>query len=347
MIFVYFVDKNITQMLKNAKSWLPGLVISAIFIALILYFVDLRQLADAIRQADVRWLVVSVVVALAWLSMRAVVWRTLLRGKASYRTVFLTLNEGYLLNNFLPLRLGELGRAFLLSRKTDLTFMEVLPTIVIERVLDLAFSAVILLSAVPFVVDAPVLLKQSAYIASGLVVVGLVALYLLARNHVWALAVFDKISLRWPVLQRFGGNMLKSFFEGLAILTDGWLFLRVLVLMTVNWGMAIVQFQVLLLAFFPNAQIVWAMFGLGAAAFGGALPALPGGVGTFEGVMAAALTLVTADPARSLAAAIATHLLNYLVTGAIGIYALSNEGETLSGVYQELIQFRQSGQKDQ
>src|SRR5258706_146882 len=335
------------QMLKNAKSWLPGLIISAIFIALILYFVDLRQLADALRQADVRWVLVSIIVAVTWLSMRAVVWRTLLREKASLWQVFLTLNEGYLLNNFLPLRLGELGPAFLFSRKADLTFMEVPPTIVIERVLDLAFSAVVLLSAVPFVVDAPEWLKRSAYVASGLVVIGLAALYLLARNHDWALATFDKVSVRWPVLQRFGGSLLKSFFEGLAILTDGWLFLRVLVLMTINWAMAIVQFQVILLAFFPNAQIVWAMFGLGAAAFGGAAPALPGGVGIYEGVMGGALTLVTSDPARSLATAVTAHLLGYLVSGVLGIYALSTEGQTLSGVYQQLIQFRQSVQKDQ
>ena len=95
-----------TQMFKNAKSWLPGLIISAICIILILYFVDLRDLAVAIREADPRWLAASVIMAVVWLSMRGVVWRTLLRQKASYRDVFLTLNEGYLLNNFLPLRLA-------------------------------------------------------------------------------------------------------------------------------------------------------------------------------------------------------------------------------------------------
>ena len=333
-------------MLKNAKNWLSGLIVSATFLVLILSFVDLHQLVNAIRQADLRWLAVSVLVAVTWLAMRGVVWRALLRAKAPYHAVFLTLNEGYLLNNFLPLRLGELGRAILLSRKTGLTFMEVLPTIIIERVLDLAYSAIILLSALPFVADAPDTVKQAAYVASSLVVVGLFSLYLLARNHVWALGVFEKMGLRWPIVQRFG-RLLKSFLEGLAILTDGWLFLRVLLLMTINWGIAIVQFLVILLAFFPNAQVIWAMFALGAAAFGGAVPALPGGVGTFEGVMGGALLLITSDSARSLASALMAHLMNYLITGILGIYALSTEGQTLSGVYHELVKFRQSGQKDQ
>jgi len=333
-------------MLKNAKNWLPGLIISVIFIALILWVVDVRQLVAAILQANLFWVGVSILVAVCWLSMRGVVWRTLLRNKAPYRDVFLTLNEGYLLNNFLPLRLGELGRSFLLSRKTGLHFMEVLPTVVIERVLDLAFSAIILLSAIPFVTGAPDGLKQAAYVASAVVVIGLFVLYLVARNHVWALGVFEKISQRVPVLQRFNG-LLKSLFEGLAILTDGWLFLRVLGLMAINWSIAIVQFLVILLAFFPNAQVVWAMFALGAAAFGGAIPALPGGVGTFEGIMGGAVLVVSGDEARSFAAAIMAHVLNYVVTGTIGVYALSREGQTLSSVYQELIKLRQSGQKDQ
>ncbi len=69
-------------------------------------------------------------------------------------TSFLTVCEGYLLNNFLPFRLGEIGRAFLMGRKSKLGFMEVLPTIVIERILDFAFAAAVLLSAIPFVVGA-------------------------------------------------------------------------------------------------------------------------------------------------------------------------------------------------
>jgi len=333
-----------TQIFKNAKSWLPGLIVSVVCIALILYFVNPADLIEALRGANLVWLGTSFLVGATWLAVRGVVWRTLLREKAPYLPVFLTINEGYLLNNFLPLRLGEFGRAFLLSRKSELTFIEILPTILLERVLDLAFSAAILLSALPFVVDAPPALEQSAYIASGLVVVGLFALYLLARNHVWALGVFDNMSQRWSILQRFGG-ILKSLFEGLAVLTDGWLFLRVLGLMTINWSIGIVQFLVVLLTFFPNAQVIWAMFALGAAAFGGAVPALPGGVGTFESVMGGAVTLVTSDPARSLAAAILAHLLSYILSGVIGIYALSREGQTLSGVYRELVQFRQSFQK--
>src|SRR5215204_7474219 len=99
-------------------------------------------------------LVVGYAIGFLWLAIRTMVWRTLLRNRASFRDVFWTVGEGYLLNNFLPFRLGEIGRAFLLSRKSGMQFMEILPTIVIERVVDLGFSAIILLAALPFVVGA-------------------------------------------------------------------------------------------------------------------------------------------------------------------------------------------------
>jgi hypothetical protein len=37
-----------------------------------------------------------------------------------------------------------------------------------------------------------------------------------------------------------------------------------------------------------------------------------------------------------LAVALVGHLYNYVVSGAIGAYALSTEGETLMGVYRQL-----------
>jgi uncharacterized protein (TIRG00374 family) len=119
--------------MKEIKRWLPGAVISLLLIAVILYFVDLRAMLNAMRRANYTLLAIGTVLGFVWIAIRAIVWRTLLRNRASYTDVFFTVGEGYLLNNFLPFRLGEIGRAFLLSRKSDMQFMEILPTIAIER----------------------------------------------------------------------------------------------------------------------------------------------------------------------------------------------------------------------
>lgn len=342
--------------MKEVKRWLPGALVSMLLIAAILYFVDFRQMAKAVRTANYLILLAALPLAFVWLGVRGIVWRTLLRERASYKDVFLTLGEGYLLNNFLPFRLGEVGKAFLLSRKSApstshpygesarqrLEFMEILPTIVIERAVDLAYSAALLLVSLPFVIGAEGA-GQIGLMVGAVVLAGLFLLYLLARNRAWALDVFQALSARWPALQRAGGNFAASFLEGLAVLTDGWLFVRFLFWMTLNWGIAILSYFLIVRAFFPQAQVIWGFFGLGIAAFGNAVPSLPGAIGTFEGAFGGALTILTGDQSTALAAALTGRLYNYIGTIPIGLIGLSLEGQTLSGIYRQLQMLSKKG----
>jgi hypothetical protein len=325
--------------MKDIKRLIPGALISMALIAGLLYFVDFQAMWNAIRHANYRILAGSVVLSFLFLFIRAKVWQTLLRDKPKYMDVLFSAGEGYLLNNFLPFRLGELGRVFLLSRKSGMTFSEILPTIIIERVVDLAFSAAILLAALPYVADSQDS-EQVGYIVGGVVIFGLLVMYVLARNNKWALDTFHRLSVRWPVLHKFGGSFLESFLDGLGVLTNGWLFIRFLFWMSLNWFMSLISYYVITLAFFPQAQPAWTLFILGAAAFGGAIPALPGGVGTFEGAISAALFLFTHDQSTSLAVALTARLYNYLNSGVIGGIGLIREGQTLSGIYQQLMALR-------
>jgi hypothetical protein len=184
--------------------------------------------------------------------------------------------------------------------------------------------------------------QNTGYIAMVAVVVGLVALYLLAHYNRWALDLFHKLSARWSSLQRFGGGFLESFFDGLGVLKDGWLFLRFLFWMTLNWGVALAAYYLMMLAFFPQAQFNWTLLLLAAAAFGGALPAAPGGLGTVEAAIVWAMTLLTGDGSTALALALTVRLYNYLNSGVIGGIGLAREGETLGSLYRELRNLRAS-----
>jgi uncharacterized protein (TIRG00374 family) len=326
--------------MKDVKRWLPGASISILLIAVILYVVDFGDTLEALQNADYRLVLIAVVLAFVWMFVRARVWKTLLRDRPTYKDVLFTTGEGYLLNNFLPFRLGEIGRAFLLSRKSGgMKFSEIIPTIVIERTVDLIFSAMIFLFSLPFVVNAessPTL----GYIIGGSMVLGLVMMYILARNNRWALDSFHRLSARIPSLQRVGGSFLESFLQGLGVLTDGWLFLRFLFWMTLNWAIALISYYLMTLAFFPQAEWVWGIFGLGMAAFGGAIPSAPGAVGTFEGAVVFALTRFTTDESTALAAALTMRMYNYLNSGVIGGIGLMREGQTLSGIYHQLRNLR-------
>jgi hypothetical protein len=323
---------------QDLRKIIPGILISLLALAAIFYLVDVQRLIEALRLADYRLIFMLLVVTLLWVFVRSIVWRTLLQERAPLSMVFLTLNEGYVLNNLLPLRLGEVGRAFLLSRKARLGFLQVFSTVLIERALDVAMAAGVLLGTLPFVVGGN-FAWQAAILVGGTVIIGLFMLHLLARNQSWAFRQYERWSGRLPVIEKtLKPSQLEALFEGLRALVDGRRFLRVLLWMLLNWGIAILQFYILMRAFFPQAELVWATLSLGVMAMGVAVPSSPGAVGVLEISIMGALSVFGVDPSTALAAALTAHLTNYLVTGLIGAFAFLKDGLTLTGVFREVRQ---------
>jgi uncharacterized membrane protein YbhN (UPF0104 family) len=85
--------------MNNWKRVLPGVIISLTALVLVFSLVDLRKFFLAITQANPIFLLLGILSEILWLVVRGAYWRTLLQKKASYRDSFITVNEGYLLNN--------------------------------------------------------------------------------------------------------------------------------------------------------------------------------------------------------------------------------------------------------
>lgn len=314
---------------------IPGLVISLISLIVVFYFADLRELRDALLLADNRLIFLTVLLMILWLMVRGLFWRTLLQDKAAYRDVFWTLNEGYLINNLLPFRLGEVARAFLLAKKSGLSFWEVLPSILIERIMDITYAIGLFFLLLPFVVGVSGQGSFAVVMGVGILLVFIV-LFALARNRDWALMLNQKIGERWPVFRRLTGRIVPSFLTGLVVLTDGRRFLRAVGWVTLDWAIALLQYYVLVSAFVPGAKFLWSSFSLIVAALGIAVPSSPGGVGVFEAAVVGALALFGISSSVALAAAITAHVIQYTVTGVLGIYALVKDGESLTGLYRRV-----------
>ena len=283
-------------------------------------------------------------VTLVWLVVRGRVWQTLLQGKASYRDVFLTLNEGYLLNNLLPFRLGEVGRAYLLGRKAKLDFWQVLPSVVLERMFDLIMAAALLILH-------PALCRRGELGGAGCgrsrvgwSALGLLGVYLVARNQPRVTAWLERLGGRWPWVQKLVGERLETFFAGLQVLTDLRLFLRALAWILFNWAFSILLYFVFLRAFFPQATAAVGGVRAGGRLVWGRCAFLAGGGGRVRGGAGRrAGGLLKVDPSPATAFAITLHLSNYINTGLIGGYALLREGETLASLYSRLGRLKEKG----
>ncbi|MDA1329734.1 MAG: UPF0104 family protein [Chloroflexi bacterium] len=315
---------------------LPGILISALALVILFFFIDINQVAAAFSQANFSWVPVAALLFLGAVAIRAKAWRTLLEEQVSFKDSFLALNQGYLLNNVLPFRLGELGRALLLGQRSGLGFWRVFSTIVVERIFDVGFAAGLLLVSLPLFVDLS-WIRSAAFFAGALVVMGFGLLFALAANPVAFLRLISALTRPWPRLQSWVGKKLAAFTEGLAALKSGLRFLTVSFWMALAWAFNLAWYFALMFAFFPEPQFIWTVVAVALGSLGVALPSSPGYIGVLEGAVVAGLSLFGIEPSLALAYAIAAHALYFVMTGVGGAIGFAGQGESLGHVYRQLL----------
>jgi glycosyltransferase 2 family protein len=316
-------------------GWLPGLIFSLLAIWILSRVVTWQQMVDALRRVDLWLFAPAIGLFILGIVTRALAWQTILQRKVSFRQAFFALNEGYLLNNIFPLRLGEFGRALLLGRASGLGMLPVLSSIVVERSYDLAISAGLLLATLPLALSME-WARPLAWVVMAAVIAGLVGLALASRYRVRLIEFATRRGIDRSKLGHWLLPKVETLLGGFGALNDPRLFALSLGLMLVSWSFAIGGDWVLLSGFVPHPPIWWMGFFIGVTAFGGALPSSAGAVGVLEAAMVGALVILKVNQSTALAYGVVIHLTQFILTGIFGMIGLSRDGGSLTGIYREL-----------
>ncbi|MDP2660009.1 MAG: lysylphosphatidylglycerol synthase transmembrane domain-containing protein [Dehalococcoidia bacterium] len=270
---------------------LIGLAVSLFFLAWLLWKVDLGLLWEALHHADYSWIILAAPVYFVGVWLRALRWQYLLAPVSPLRArrLFPYVVLGFMANNVLPLRAGELVRAFLLGQKAELSKTSILATILVERVLDalaLLFFAVVVSLFVPL----PEWLRTGVFVV-GLAFVGVLAVSLAAAFLAGAaLAVTGVLvrvlpgSLR-PRIQ----ELVRLFLDGLASLRNGRTLGRVSALSLAVWLVEAAVFVVVGNGFRLSLPFHAFLLTMATANLGISIPSSQGGIGVFEFIAASVL----------------------------------------------------------
>jgi uncharacterized protein (TIRG00374 family) len=103
-------------MLRNKTLWL-AIVIALALSALFFYGTDFAEIGETFRNANYVYLLPAIALYFVGVLMRAVRWHFLLRSlkPIAFTRLFQITVIGYMANDLLPLRIGELARAFILG----------------------------------------------------------------------------------------------------------------------------------------------------------------------------------------------------------------------------------------
>jgi len=123
--------------ITSRKLWF-GLGGTALFLGLFFWRTDLSELTDALGDATYWWMIPAVAIWFVSAAVRSLRWHYLLRHIAGLGTVTLypILVIGYMANNLLPLRTGELVRTYILGERHGVSKMAALGTVAVERLFD-------------------------------------------------------------------------------------------------------------------------------------------------------------------------------------------------------------------
>jgi uncharacterized protein (TIRG00374 family) len=247
---------------------------------------DAGQLTAALSAADWRLILPAIALYFIGVWLRSARWGLLLPEHSVKTSVlFRALVVGFTVNNLLPLRMGEVARAYLLSRWCRIPYGATVASLLVERVLDGLSLAVLLLVSLTLIPAPGYLLLVGVLAAGGfLTSAALLALAAWRASAVTAIAAFIARFLPLKIgtlVERLATNFARS----LALVHDPMRLARLLGLSLLAWCFELGLFFVLLLSFGLPASYPLALLVGSAANFATLVPSSPGYVGTFDGVL--------------------------------------------------------------
>ena len=316
-----------------------GVAVSVGLLVWALRGVSLTEVGRHIRAAAPTPLAAAVVIATLTFPIRLIRWRLLLRDERGgpYPTAPLwhATALGFMANNLLPLRAGELVRSYTAARLTGARFSTVFSSVVVERIFDgltvVALLTLALLS--PDLPDRVTVGGQSvAHLARVGALIGVVALIaallvvaapLAAERVVRRLIPFERVATRIV-------NLIEGVRQGLLVLRTPARLGGVVFWSLVLWLMNALGFYVGFAAFaipvsFPGALLMQGLLILGIS-----LPSTPGFFGPFEAVIVAVLALYGVSHDLAFSYAIAFHITTFVPITLLGLWSLARNPDALS-----------------
>lgn len=335
-------DAHATAAASNgtgARYWrhlAVSLLVSVGFLYLAFRNVQLDELGEALGRLNGTWLFVAIVISLLIMVFRAWRWQLELRPleHVPLGRLWVVTAVAYMAINLLPVRIGEIVRPWLLSRKSNVSFSNVVGNVVLEKTLDSVVIVFYILVGLLTVENLPLWVRRGAIFpaVAAVVLVSLVLLFWWRGE-----AFVDRWVLRL-LPQRFGSGLkgiLASVADGMRIIPNPWLLLAVFLVSLALWFLPILSSYVMILAFdlqapFSAALVVFIFIG-----FGTALPNfLPGMVGPYQYACILALELFGVNRADGLAYGLVLNAVQFFTLIAQGLIALPIAGVSFAEIRQ-------------
>ncbi|KPL02902.1 MAG: hypothetical protein AMJ90_04535 [candidate division Zixibacteria bacterium SM23_73_2] len=319
------------------KRFIFGLIISAIFLYLAVHKVDLVELWRALKDAEYLWVLPNMALMMFSYWLRAYRWKFMVNPikKLSLNRLFSATIIGFMANNVLPVRLGEVVRAYSLGSKAEISKTASFATIVVERVFD-GFSLLLILWITLLFAPFPEIVKKAGNLTLVLNVILLLVLIFLEIKTKPTLSFFEKILKLFPrPVSSKASELLYKFTTGLKIFRDLPNMLWIIFLSLMVWVIVGTSNYFIFLSFGFTPPFYASFILLVIVALGVMLPSSPGFIGTFQYACILALGIFGIEKSVAFSFSVVLWISQYLPVTALGFYYLKREHLSLKEVREE------------
>lgn len=321
----------------NAARQALGFLIAAACLVWVFHDVQGHKLLAQARSIRWQWVIVAVALDVLSYVCQGVRWRFLLKPAGGISLVRATqaIYAGLFTNEIAPLRAGELVRAYLVSRWRAIAFMDVLPSIAIERFFDGVWLAVGIGLTAIFVRLPENLIRAAHVLGVGMLLAAALLVALVIRNKRASAGPSPPPERLWKPL-RFFATLLGRLAQGIGAIGTSRYFYYSLFSSPLIFVCQILAFWCVMeacglgLPLWTGAAVFMILY------FGTAIPNAPSNIGTYQFFTVLGLSLFGVEKTTAAGFSVAVFVILTAPLWVLGIAAIAGTGMRLKDIRNEI-----------
>lgn len=301
-----------------------SIALGAATLYLALKNISLKEVGNSLRMVDYRYVILALMSVAINTIAKIFRWQVLIGAKGAFikfRTLFMSLLAGQMLNTLYPARVGDLSRAYVIGGLGPGRVFA-LSTVVLEKILDMlsyTLLFILLLLSIPL----PNWVSESGYTLAGLAILITLATFFITYQQNLVIQIVERV-LRWMPdrIKVYVFNKFQSALSSLDVLQGPSDLLKLALWSAVIWATALLNNHLTLLAFGIHLPLTASLLILIGLQAGISFTNIPGRFGIFEYICILTLALYGIEQTTALSYGVLLHGIVMLPTTSLGLVFL-------------------------
>ncbi|MCE5251047.1 flippase-like domain-containing protein [bacterium] len=320
---------------------LLGYLFAAVCLIWVFHDIDYKALWQNMASISWGWVALAIFIDLLSYVCQGLRWKYLLRPVKNISVVRTTqaVYIGLFINEIIPMRLGELVRVYMVARWASVNFFSVVPSIVVERLFDSIWVAIVT-GLIAMLVPLPHDIIEIGDIL-GLIVLGATGLfiYIVFCKKTGSFDIIPPVDLKPKFFGRIL-SLLRRLTDGIRGIGTSRSFYLAFFVSFFYLSLQLAAFWFIMLAYGLELSFL-----IGSAVFlivyiGTALPNTPSNVGSYQFFCVLGLTFFGVDKTTAAGFSLIVFLLLTIPLWIFGFGALSFSGMSLTAVRDEIYKLK-------